>query len=161
MSDTAKLLSTLRDIQEPLAPATASVWIIFANIIALLFLLMLYLLHRRRTHNGWRIEALMHIKKARLYNSSQGVLALAKVLRQIILKREGAGQDLLGRAWLKHLDAHFSTTWFTTGDGQLFGEALYKPHTLESTELPHLCDKLNTLVKALPTTHVTPALNHS
>ncbi len=150
MNEAEALLSTLRDIQEPAAPTGVSLWLIAANVVALLLLILALLARWHRLREGWRIEARRTIKQARQMNPGAGLLQLASLLRQILIHRQEPVQDLDGQAWLATLDEHFSTDWFTVHEGRLFGDALYRPSSLSEETFQHLCDHVLRLVDRLP-----------
>ncbi|ASJ74250.1 DUF4381 family protein [Granulosicoccus antarcticus] len=144
-----QLLSQLRDIQLPPAPESVPAWLIAANLLLLLTLLLgIYRLWRLKK-NIWRHDALNQVLKARSMEPAAAMLALAKLLRQIMLHR---GHDIskTGRSWLSSLDVAFDTNWFTQAEGQAFGSSLYRQSTINNNELQLLCLHLERLIKALP-----------
>ena len=149
MNKTETLLSALRDIQEPAAPETVSLWLLAANIALLFLLAFLFLLRRNRRLEGWRREARREIQRAKDSEGHQGVLLLAKLLRQIAIHRNH-NQSVQGEAWLRELDSLFSTQWFTCEDGQIFGTALYQKNRLSPENLETISNKLLQLVNSLP-----------
>ena len=150
MSDTEALLNSLKDIQEPLAPASTSIGLIAANLcLVLLIVLVLYLRWKRRKE-GWRREALQIVMQARKLDAQPGTLKLAKALRQLIRHRVDDGHELHGDAWLAKLDQHFSTDWFSTDQGRIFGSELYRNNSLQPDAYLSLCDTNAKLIKKLP-----------
>lgn len=150
MSETEALLNSLRDIQEPIAPASTSMWLIAANLLLLLLIFILLYFGWKRRRDGWRREALQQVKQARKRDSQTGTLTLAKVLRQLLLYRVGDGHELQGDPWLAKLDQHFSTDWFSTDHGRIFGSELYRNNSLQPDAYLSLCDTVAKLIKRLP-----------
>lgn len=150
MSEVEALLNSLRDIQEPIAPASTSIWLIGANLLLILFITLLVYLGKQRRREGWRREALLLVDQARKDNPRSGTVMLAKVLRKIVLMRTGNGHEMYGDAWLSNLDRHFSTTWFSTEEGKIFGNALYQNHEQKTSEYQLLCDNIDRLIRRLP-----------
>lgn len=150
MSDTEALLNSLRDIQEPLAPASTSIGLIAANLLLVLLIILVLYLRLRRRREGWRREALQTVQQARRRSPQSGILMLAKVLRQLLLLSTGDVRELHGDAWLAKLDQHFSTQWFSTDKGRIFGSELYRNNNLELDTYLLLCDTISKLIKTLP-----------
>ena len=150
MSETELLLSQLRDVREPLAPEGAPLILIAANLVALGALMgLIYWKHRQRRER-WRVQAIQQIKTAYSLDPQESVLTLAKTLRQIMLDRCAASASGVGKIWLQELDKEFATHWFTQGEGQVFGAALYKKGSIPTDTLP-LCKQVEKLIRALPT----------
>lgn len=150
MNQTEQILSQLRDVQLPPAPEGVSLWLILANLLILLAIVLGLYRRRRRTHEQWRRDALFRIRQARNMATAPAILTLAKLLRQILLYRHGhVSNDT--QAWLMDLDKEFATDWFTQSTGQIFGNALYKPPQLTDEALQTLCTQLERLIRKLPT----------
>mgnify|MGYP000135167406 CR=1 FL=1 len=158
MSEAELLLSTLRDIQEPAAPVGVSLWLLAANILMLAVLVWAFLARRHRRQEAWRREAQNIISLARDQPSDSGLLELARLLRQLLLHRDGQVHTLDGDDWLLTLDQHFATDWFSTQEGRVFGIALYQPTQINAIRFDTLCDSLSGLIAALP---AIPALHRS
>lgn len=150
MSDTETLLNSLRDIQEPLAPASTSIGLVAANFILVLLIILVMYLSWKRRREGWRREALQIVQRARGRDAQSGTLMLAKVLRQLLLHRSEEGQELHGDEWLAKLDQHFSTHWFSADQGRIFGSELYRKNNLQPDAYKSLCDTISKLIKSLP-----------
>lgn len=150
MSKAESLLSALRDIQEPVAPESLSLWLVAANIALIIILGMLYFLRKNRLLEGWRREARREIQRSTQAEPQQGVVLLAKLLRKIAIHRKNSHCDLQGDAWLQELDTLFSTQWFTEEEGRIFGTTLYKNTVLSPAELNTAGNKILQLVNTLP-----------
>lgn len=150
MNQTEQILSQLRDVQLPPAPESASLWLILANLLVLLTIVLGLYRRWRRTRERWRRDALFQVRQARNMETAPATLALAKLLRQILLYRHGHVANNT-QAWLMDLDKEFATDWFTQSTGQVFGDALYKPQRLTGEELQTLCTQLERLIRKLPT----------
>ncbi|MCB1381712.1 MAG: DUF4381 domain-containing protein [Notoacmeibacter sp.] len=127
-SPAANPLDTLRDIRLPPPPDGLPDWVLLA-LAAFTFLsallLITALLRRRspaRRAMGARIDGAMRLP------GEAGVAALAHLLRDEASRSGGtAAAALSGDAWLRWLDQHFATDFFTRGEGRIFGDALYAP----------------------------------
>lgn len=150
MSKTELLLSALRDIQEPAAPESVSLWLITANIALFIIFGLLLLLRRNRKREGWRREARWEIQRSQNSDAPYGLMQLAKLLRKIAIQRNGRHSDVHGVIWLKELDAIFSTTWFTTDEGRIFGTALYQKPSISQADFDAISKKVLHYVNALP-----------
>jgi len=129
MNDAAKLLQDLKDIHEPLAPATSSALLLalFAlmGILAILGVIG-YLLWRRKTLNRQLQQELKQIGKQR---HEQALHQLAVLLRRVMHYLNGDSiNQLQNEQWLALLDKTFTTNYFSEGRGAVFGEALYRPY---------------------------------
>ncbi len=159
MNQTEQILSQLRDVQLPPAPVGVSLWLVLANLLILLTIVLGLYRRWRRVREQWRRDALFQIRQARTLNAAPATLALARLLRQILLYRHGHAANHR-QAWLMELDREFSTDWFTQSTGQVFGDALYKPQQLTDEELQTLCTQLERLIRKLPTRpHSVPRQN--
>jgi hypothetical protein len=94
--------------------------------------------------------SLKTIKRARKVAPEQSLLLLAKLLRQIMMHRQPGLGSVSGERWLQNLDAEFSTQWFSTEQGRVFGDALYEPCERSSEQRDHWCNTLETLIRKLP-----------
>lgn len=150
MSKTESLLSALRDIQEPVAPESLSLWLIAANIVLIVILAMFYFLRKNRLQERWRRESRREIQRAKNTKPQQGIVLLAKLLRKIAIHRNNNPRDLQGDAWLNELNTLFSTRWFTEDEGRVFGTALYQKTVLSPTDLNSASNKILQLVNDLP-----------
>jgi len=148
MSDTSQLLQSLHDIQEPLPPTTAIPWwliltLVFVSVSALAWQLM-----RKRTHQDWRATLITELSCATTLPTEQARLHLARTLRSVARIVDGAEVNALeGEAWLQPLDHQFNTQYFTTGNGQTFGAALYKAEHSNPACAATLTTELTSLVK--------------
>lgn len=149
MNQTEQILSQLRDIGIPPAPDGVSIWIVAANLALLLMVLVGFYRHWRRERERWRRAALKQVIQARSLQPASAVLALAKLLRQIMLYRQ-CDISAVGQAWLFKLDAAFNTHWFSQAEGQAFGSALYRNSTMTVEEQQRLCKQLEQLIRKLP-----------
>ncbi len=149
MNQTEQILSQLRDIQVPPAPEGVSLWLIAANLALLLIVLTGLYIRWLRERERWRRDALRQVRHARSLEPATAVLALAKLLRQIMLYRQ---YDISkgGFNWLASLDEAFDTHWFTQAEGQAFGGALYKRSVITDAQLRCLCNHLDRLIRKLP-----------
>ena len=147
MSDTADLLATLADVQEPLAPEQAIPWLLLVNLLLLFALPVIAWIRIHRHRNRWRRESLRTL--ANIPADADSLPALATLLRRIARFHLGEGAGHLdGEVWLSALDRCFDTHWFTAGDGRVFGTMLYQPDVAANTRVLHT--KIKLLIKRLP-----------
>jgi len=123
-------LSALRDIHLPGAPAEVELlwlWLLIAASLAALVVTGLALYRSRLPHwRGPALEALATVPNA---DPAESVTACARVLRQIVIANGGDTTlaQQTGESWLETLDQTFSSRYFTTGAGRVFGTDLYRP----------------------------------
>ena len=149
MNQTEQLLSQLHDIRMPPAPEGVSLWLLAANLVLLIIVLIALYLQWRRKREQWRRDSLKQVEHARTLEPAIAILMLAKLLRRIMLYRQ---HDIstVGLPWLASLDEAFDTRWFSLEEGQTFGAALYRKTTTTDAELHYLCKHLNRLIRKLP-----------
>jgi len=151
MSDAAELLLDLKDIQEPIAPATSAAWLLGLFILAacvLIVALFAYLFWRRKALNRALQQELLGIREL---DQHHGLHQLAVLLRRIMHYMHGDSiNQLQNEQWLAHLDNSFSTNYFSEGRGAIFGEVLYQPNNPTNpsarTNIPQLCNDLHKLI---------------
>jgi len=151
MSDAAELLLDLKDIHEPLAPATSSALILgltaVAGVLAMATLIA-YLLWRRKSLNRVLQQ---EISLIRTQADEIGLHQLAVLLRRVMHHMHGDSiNQLQNEQWLNRLDNTFTTKYFSQGRGTVFGESLYQPnnnaHRITNTNLQQLCTDLHKLI---------------
>lgn len=151
--DITELLSQLRDIQEPLAPQGTSLWLIAVCTALAMLLIVILWFQRKRTRYAFRREAFTRIDAIANqdgHSDERSVFDLATLLRQLMRQRVGNRINALDDIdWLKALDTEFSSAWFTTGRGQVFGSALYNNTELTAAELKTICKELKSEIRRL------------
>lgn len=146
MSEAERLLNTLREISEPSAPQGVSGWIILANLLVLFLLLAAFYRYWQFKKKRWRYEVTLKLRRCANLPIERGLLSMAKILREVIVLKTGHCPKLTGDEWLAFLDQQFTTDWFTEGDGQIFGNAMYQPMTARSPSLSTLCVQIEHLM---------------
>lgn len=162
MEDPATLLEQLRDVQHPPPPEGVSFILILANVfVAGMIITLLWYRWHRKTH-GWRTRVIKALRKTSLKPPEEALGTIARLLRQLMLSRGQAVHSLSGKAWLQELDVQFQTHWFTEGQGQVFGDGLYQPATVDKLQLNSLCKELEVLIRSLPVkpSHAEHLNNH-
>jgi hypothetical protein len=149
LNQTEQLLSGLRDIHEPPVPEGLSLWLLAANLLSLLLVVLAVLVRRQRQRGLWRRQALHQIASARSLAPGPGLLLLAGTLRQIMIARTGQARLDDEPDWLESLNQAFNTRWFTDAGGRVFGPALYT-RAAQNAQVDELCDTLSILVNRLP-----------
>lgn len=149
MSDSAEILSQLRDIRTPEMFEEPALWPALLCIAVLVFAIA-YLLRRYVNHRSrWARDASREIKKFQLQPPHQAIQGFATVLKRTMLHLhpEPHYRTMHGDAWLALLDGEFSTDFFTRHEGRLFGDVLYQKQavTIEQRDLiaRRLCQLLN------------------
>lgn len=129
MNTTDSLLASLRDIHEPAMPAAPALWplIVCAIICAVCLLLItrkLWLLPRE-ARNRQRFATLEQFRHRPLPTA---LPHFSLWLRNELYRHTGQLDDLLtyGEPWLQRLDQQYNTSYFTTGNGRVFGTSLYQ-----------------------------------
>jgi len=151
MSEAAELLLDLKDIHEPLAPATASAFLL--GLIALTGALLMFgvigfWIWRRKTLNRVVQQELAIIRQ---HEHNSGLHQLAVLLRRVMHHVHGDSiNHLQNEQWLERLDKTFSTNYFSEGRGAVFGEPLYQHcdalRPAAHPDLQLLCSDLHKLV---------------
>lgn len=121
-------LSRLRDIHIPPPPPSEPIWdLLLAGGLVLLALgLLLFALLRRKRH--WRRQALSELSSINTDQPDKARAELAGVLRRVAIKvSDRPVASLSGDDYLEQLDQIFSTRFFGSGAGQVFGGSLYQP----------------------------------
>jgi len=150
MNETERLLSLLRDIQEPAPPEglPSSIWWLTALIACILLGVVLWFIKSRwQSGNQRQTPIAEHCAIALTEPPEQGRLRLASLLRQQALQDGDTAsiKRLTGNPWLEELDQRFNTDWFTKGDGVQFGDALYQNHQAPLSQAT--CDKVQSLLE--------------
>lgn len=153
MSDKATLLEQLRDVQEPLPPEGVPLWLIASNVALVCIIVALLLRRKHQRRNGWRTQLIRDLRHMRTLEPEKAITQAATTLRQLTLSRGHQVHSLSGDDWLEALDQHFGTTWFSQDQGQLFGDALYQPASIDSHAIDAVFTKLEHLIKALPSSY--------
>lgn len=81
----------------------------------------------RRSRRPARRAALAALAASRALAPDERLAAQATLLRRAVAAIAGVPARERGEDWLRRLDAAFATTFFTRGDGAVFGDALYAP----------------------------------
>lgn len=124
--DRTDLLTQLRDISLPPAPPEASSLPLFWLAIIVLGMIVIAACLLLLRPGGWRAEVLSKLKRLEERDNAEALVEAAGILRRVALLRLGPGsRKLTGDQWLVALDRLFGTTFFTRGDGRVFGDALY------------------------------------
>lgn len=128
MADVAQLLQTLHPMREPPPPAPVMPYLAALALGAGVAALAFFALSRaRRQSRALRRSTEAALAASRRLQPPERLAAQAQLLRRFVLAaRGGADARLDGAAWLAALDRTFATTFFTQGDGRVFGDALYR-----------------------------------
>jgi len=151
MTDATELLQDLKDIHEPVAPATSSALLL--ALMALFGVLVLlgvlgYFLWRRKALNRMLQQELALIGKS---HHQRRLHQLAVWLRRVMHHLHGDSiNQLQNDQWLDSLNKTFSTNYFSEGRGSVFGLTLYQlnqskqPGSYPDTQ--QICSDLHKLV---------------
>jgi hypothetical protein len=129
MVDAADALNGLRAIHAPANFSEAPVIAAAALAGCLCALaLMAWLRVRPLRWRAVRRSALAGLALSRSLDPGERLAAQAALLRRVVRATEGEAPGRLRDGdWLACLDRVFSTSFFTSGAGRAFGEALYRP----------------------------------
>ena len=142
MTDSASLLTNLRDIHAPPPvswwPPAPGWWLLLVVLIVALILLW-----RWRRARPWRRHALRELQALELEYGANGdvvncVAQVSVLLRRVALSARAptAAAALTGDAWLNYLDEAGRTQQFSTGVGRVLISAPYA--RAESVDVPQL-----------------------
>lgn len=128
-SDTTELLAGLKGIHLPPPPAAPDLWPVALSIIVCGFALLFFIIRYYRQQNSWHHHALSTLSKLQQQAPADALHQTASLLKRATLTEKSniTTKHLNGQPWLQYLDNFFNTNYFTSGDGQVFGERLYKP----------------------------------
>lgn len=126
--DATQLLAQLRDIHLPPAPAEPSLWPLLLAAILIAVALFTLLYRHLKKNNSWAATATRELRKIQSDANPAALLQTAELIKRIVITHDSNPgiRHLTGTAWLAYLDKFFSTTFFSSGHGQLFGNALYQ-----------------------------------
>lgn len=147
--DATQLLAQLRDIHLPPAPAEPAVWpLVVAALIIAVAATVLVLRHLQQS-NSWAATATRELKQIQTNAEAAAPLKTAELLKRIVITHDKNPdvRHLSGNAWLVYLDKFFSTQFFTTGHGQLFGDTLYQPRQNNQPLKPEIYTTLRKLIR--------------
>ena len=128
MADVAQLLQTMHPMREPPPPAPIVPYLVMLAVgilgAALAFVVIRQAGHARA---GLRRSAEAALAGSRQLLPAERLAAQARLLRRIVrtVAGDGAARAQDG-AWLGVLDRTFATTFFASGDGRVYGDALYR-----------------------------------
>lgn len=118
-------MAALRDIHLPAPPEGASAWPVMAAAVALVLAITLATLLVLRLRRGWARQLRQELTQLDP-SDPEAVTRAAQLLRRAAIARYGSfAVRLQGNSWLSQLDDLFRTRFFSAGDGQIFGPALY------------------------------------
>jgi hypothetical protein len=131
VADATQLLKDLRPLHAVSAVSDAMPVIVMgllgcAAALVLIFFFMPWLRRRRIL----RASALNKLAKTRTLPSAERLAAQAAILRSIVKALSGStAAHARGAEWLDSLDATFSTRFFSSEQGQVFSDPLYRSST--------------------------------
>ncbi|OAI29685.1 hypothetical protein A1351_01065 [Methylosinus sp. R-45379] len=134
MADPSELLQQLRPLRAPPPDGTAEVLLMALVGCGAGALLTLAVLFWRARHRPLRRAALSALASARALPATERLAAQARMLRDLVGALDGGVAHLHGESWLTRLDAIFTTTLFSEGEGRAFGDALYRPRADDPSE---------------------------
>ncbi len=127
MADTDRLLELMHPMREPPQPAAVTPFLFMVGVgcLAALAAFVLYWIALRR-RAGLRRSAEAALAASRALAPPDRLAAQAMVLRRLVRSTVGdRDARAQGSVWLQTLDRLFATHFFTQGEGQAFGDALY------------------------------------
>lgn len=135
MADVSRLLDMLHPMREPPMPAAITPFLLMAALgggAALLFALC-WRFSRGRSDLRRAAEAALGASRA--LAPPERLAAQARLLRRLVRGIVGETETRKqGPAWLASLDRAFATQFFTQGEGQAYGDALYSPRAAPDVE---------------------------
>lgn len=148
MTDTAELLAQLRDIRVPVPPAEPAVWPLFIAVAAIALGVGALFRFFRQKRKLWVDDARLQIKQTQQLTPDLAIQGYAELLKRIVLTLEPANnvRTLHGSQWLQYLDNVFRTSYFTTEQGRVFGEDLYRKQGLSESDRDAIGNRLHKLI---------------
>lgn len=147
MIDHTDLVERMRDIHYP--PFKQDLYILLfagagiACAISITMAIIYYSKGRVSSISG----ALQSLDAARPLPSDERIVAYAHIIRTLVASLDGKDLSLTGEEWLNKLDRTFKTDFFSSGNGRIFGDNLYRR---EEYILPdQLDDDLKILIQEL------------
>jgi hypothetical protein len=147
MIDHTDLVERMRDIHYP--PFKQDLYILLfagtgiACAISITMAIIYYSKGRVSSISG----ALQSLDAARPLPSDERIVAYAHIIRTLVASLDGKDLSLTGEEWLNKLDRTFKTDFFSSGNGRIFGDNLYRR---EEYILPNqLDDDLKILIQEL------------
>lgn len=135
--DTTALLAQLKGIQLPEAPVSPSLWPLYLCLAVCAAALVVFAIRHYKRKRTWHRPALKKLKEIQRGSTAESLQQTAVLLKRIALtegNRE-AIQHLNGERWLQYLDRFFNTDYFSSGNGRIFGNALYQPDAFADQNL--------------------------
>lgn len=157
MADVARMLELMHPLREPPPPSPVAPYLVMLAVGCIAAVAGLVLLvQARRRGADLRRSALAALAASRTLVPEDRLAAQAALLRRLArrLGGEAAGRRH-GRPWLEGLDAMFGTPFFTQGEGQAYGDALYARRP--AVDIEALDRSLAGLIAKLPSRRGTAA----
>ena len=130
MAELAPSLDALRALHAPPAPESLAPYVFMVLTgfaLAALTIAAARMLLTRRQQIRRAAEA--ELERTRALSPPERLAAQAKLLRRLArIDGTEAGAREQGAAWLARLDQLFATSFFSQGEGRVFGADLYSPH---------------------------------
>ena len=148
-----KLVQSLHDIAEyPVSTTTSPVWPWWQDgwLGVGIMALGLCIFATHYWQNRWRRRILQQLQSIDDSHPKESLYVLATLLRQWVAERSPQTVQTSGTSWLQQLDDSLETDWFSQGQGQVFGDALYRPEPLTAPQLSAIRRQLQRLFQALP-----------
>ena len=125
--DHDNLLGKLRDIHPPLTDSlTVLVAMSLLGGFCGILIAMLTRMGRPKKKSIY-LQSLERLIRSRQYPAPERIAIQAGILREIAASLDPGAGFLRGDEWLSKLDLLFQTNFFTSGNGRIFGDELYKP----------------------------------
>ncbi len=147
MIDHTDLVERMRDIHYP--PFKQDLYILLSAGagIACALCIAKAIVHYSKGRASCISRALQSLDAARPLPSDERIVAYAHIIRTLVASLDGKDRSLTGEEWLNKLDRTFKTDFFSSGNGRIFGDNLYRR---EEYILPdQLDDDLKILIQEL------------
>ena len=147
MIDHTDLVERMRDIHYP--PFKQDLYILLSAGagIACALCIAKAIVHYSKGRSSCISGALQSLDAARPLPSDERIVAYAHIIRALVTSLDSKDRSLTGEEWLNKLDRTFKTDFFSSGNGRIFGDNLYRR---EEYILPdQLDDDLKILIQEL------------
>lgn len=170
MSSNEYILSQLRDLREPPVPVAEplSLLAILTATLLVIFTMLLVANWIQNRHSSWLKHYLSELRQIKYRLSTNNcdeepgemLSQLAQLIRRYVTHVQPPDERgnialMQGSTWLNFLDQTFATQYFTQGNGQVFGTALYNGdakqilylNSKEQQGLAGICNRLEALLR--------------
>lgn len=147
MIDHSDLVAKMRDIHHPQLGEDLYILLSAGAGIVCALLIAKAVFHYSKKRRSPISVALRALNAAETLPTNDKIIAYTHIIRELVYSFDRYAPSLTGQQWLVELDRTFKTDFFTSGDGRIFGDSLYRR---EDYILPvQLDNNLKSLIREL------------